>query len=303
MWGTRVDAVQIVLILNIAAIVISLATAGVVAWTNAGSRNLALAVGAFAAATLLFLIQLPFELQRSDVKDRISTSITIDLATPEIRQWAYSPTSASWATWRMPIETGASSWLAANNATAFNGDRAKLTADFVLYSLVRFFTAWEFDWQLRNVTYKGTGSGMIMTTNPQSKPEECTTLTAAQITALLTGAGNSFARVQPAISGGRSICLPPDSTFEVREKALVVRTPICQMSFTVDLADAISYSQPGSGGQTPQLPSGGARYETRWVGFDVETTYFALRAQHRHSAKYREWCTRVISHAREWFES
>jgi len=303
MSGTRIDVIQAVLILNIAAIVISLATAVVVAWTNAGSRNLALAVGAFVAAALLFLIQLPFELQRSVVRDRISTSITIDRAAPEIRQWAYSPTTASWATWRMPIETGASSWLASNNAAAFNGDRAKLTADFVLYSLVRFFTAWEFDWQLRNVTYKGTGSGTIMTTNPQSKPNECTTLSAAQITTLLSGSSNSFAGVQPAISGGRSICLPPDSTLAVRDRTLVVRTPICQMSFTADLADALNYSQPGSQGQTPQLPSGGARYETRWVAFDIETTYFALRAQHRQSAKYHDWCTRVISHAREWFES
>jgi len=297
------DSVQVALIISIAAMVVSLVTAGVVVWANAGSRNLALAVGTFAAAAFLFLIQLPFELQRSVIKDRFSTSFTIDRAKPEIRQWAYSsPPSPSMAGWRISIETSASSWLASHNPAAFSGDREKLTADFGLYSLVRFFLAWEFDWQLRTVTYKGSGAAMIITANPISKPNECTTLTDTELTTLLSKAGNSFADAQPKFGAGR-VCLPPSSGLEIRERALIVRTPICQISLTVDLAGALSHVKPETGGQTPTLPSGGPQYETRWVGFEVETTYFALRAQHRHSTKYREWCSRVVANAREWFES
>ena len=143
---------------------------------------------------------------------------------------------------------------------------------------------------------------MIMTANPISKPNECTTLTDTELTTLLSKAGNSFADAQPKFGAGR-VCLPPSSGLEIRERALVVRTPICQISLTVDLAGALSHVKPETGGQTPTLPSGGPQYETRWVGFEVETTYFALRAQHRHSTKYREWCSRVVANAREWFES
>lgn len=117
MPGTRMDIVKFALIINIAAIVVSLVTAGVVAWTNAGSRNLALAVGTFVAAVFLFLIQLPFELQRSVVRDWLSTSITIDRAKPEIRQWVYSS------------PPGASSWLASNNPAAFSGDRERSSSE------------------------------------------------------------------------------------------------------------------------------------------------------------------------------
>jgi hypothetical protein len=45
------------------------------------------------------------------------------------------------------------------------------------------------------------------------------------------------------------------------------------------------------------------KFETRLIGLNVKTTFFALRAQHRDSSKYRAWCSRLISGARKWFET
>ena len=138
------DVVKIALIVSIVALVVGLVTAIVVAVENAGSRNLALAVGALGAAMILFLIQLPFELQRSISRDRISTELTIDRAKPSIRQWIYSVNAG----WRINAETGASAWLATNNPAAFDQDRDRVTSDLTLFSLVSFLAYNEFDWQL-----------------------------------------------------------------------------------------------------------------------------------------------------------
>ena len=300
MAGLQIDLVQVALIVNICAIIVSLVTAGMIAWANAGSRNLALASGTLAAAIILFVIQLPFELQRSTIRDRISTEFTIDRAAPQIRQWAYSITSLMSSS-RLNAEAGASTWLASTHPSAFGANRDKLTMDFALLSFLSFMTAMEFDWQLDSVTYKGKSSGVITMLRRVSKDEEFTTLTKTDLATLLTRAGNVFGGAPLSVTSG-TLCLPPRSKLDLSEKALTIRTPICQISFTANLADALSHMKPGTGGQTPQLPSGEPQYETRWIGFEVETTYFALRAQHRESSKYRDWCSRLVKDAREWFE-
>ena len=54
-------------------------------------------------------------------------------------------------------------------------------------------------------------------------------------------------------------------------------------------------------GQTFRFRSGEPRYEIRTMGLSVETTFFALRAQHRESRRYHEWSSRVVNGARTWF--
>ena len=75
------------------------------------------------------------------------------------------------------------------------------------------------------------------------------------------------------------------------------------MVFNFEPSGAAFNAKPGTGGQVEQLPGGGSRYETRQVGVRVMTTFFALRSHHRHGGIYREWCSRVIGGAGEWFES
>ncbi len=157
----------------------------------------------------------------------------------------------------------------------------------------------KFDWQLRKVTYGGS-SGTIFLTQGVSKPQECAEVTHDELASQLERAGNLFAG---SLGRMRSLCLPPNSIVELSERSLVIRNPICSVAFAVESPRSVMFMEPGTGGETPQLPTGGSQYETRPVGLNVETTYHALRASHRDIAKYRDWCERLVSDAHDWFES
>lgn len=295
--GNSPDVVGVARVVYWGAMIVSLATAIILLWQNGSSRSLALAFGTLAGAMIAFAIQLYFELQPSTSYDYISAEATIDRAKPEIRQWVYSPFDG----WRMPAETRASSWLAANNPAAFHEDREKLTTDFVLFSLVSFLAADEFDWQLKKRMYVSKASGTVMTAESVSKDTECEVVTSEDLSRELSRAKNAFAQAPVFVATGR-LRLPPKSSLGITHRGLTVKNPLCQLRFTVELSGGMSCSKPKSGGEAPQLPNGDAQFETRWVGLLAETTFFALRAQHRDSTKYREWAARVVNGARDWFE-
>jgi hypothetical protein len=77
---------------------------------------------------------------------------------------------------------------------------------------------------------------------------------------------------------------------------------MCSLRFNIQPADFESFMQPRTGGQTPQLPGGEAQFETRLLSLRVETTFFALRSQHRQMGRYRDWSARVVRAAHDWFE-
>ena len=273
-----------------------------IAAENTASRNLVLATAALGAAVILYLIQIPLELHRSISYDHISAEFTTDRGKPEIRQWIYTSSGLTTG-WRMGIETNASSWLAANNPLAFNQDLDKLTSDFFLFSLVSFFTVNEFDWQLKRTIFKGKTSGIVYTAKPVSKRNDCSSFSEQNIRDRLSQAGNLFAGAHLTVTSGR-LCLPPRSVLGITANSLVIRNPICEVSFNVEHSGSVNYTKPSTGGLVaPQLAGGGAQYETRLIGLEVQTTYFALRSQHGDSEKYRDWCSRVINGAREWFET
>lgn len=291
------DVLKLALICNVAAIIIVLVTAGFIAWENTGSRNLVIATGTLLAAMILFITQLSFELRRSISYDQINIELTIDRAKPEIREWKYNSGG-----WRIGIETSASSWLANNNSNAFNQDREKLTVDMAIFSLISFLTHELYDWQLKKVIYSGKTTGTLITTNPVSKDDECSSFDVNDLTTRLSEAGNLLAGGPLSIISGR-LCLPPKSTIKISARSLIIENRICQMVFNFEPSGAAFNAKPGTGGQVEQLPGGGSRYETRQVAVRVMTTFFALRSHHWHGGKYREWCSRVIGGAGEWFES
>lgn len=293
-----VNILRISLYVNLATLFIFLGSAVYLAWQNAGSRNLALAVGTLAAAVILFVIQLRFELRPSTADDHVSAELTIDRAKPEIRQWDYTGSGS----WRMSRETNASSWLAANNPAAFEQDREKLATDFVLFSLASFLATTEFDWQLRKIVYGGKSSGSVTTVEGVSGNEECSVITVDDLRLRLGEAQNVFAGAPFLIVSGR-LCLPPRSALEISANSLIIRNPVCQLCFRIEPFQSAFFDKPRSGGEVAQLPGGGHRYETRLIGLKVQTLFFALRAQHRDSEKYREWTARLIGNARDWFEN
>ena len=297
--SVRRDLLKYALIVNVASLLLACITAAILAWENAASRNLSLATGTLAAVAINFLIQLPFELQGSKDLDHVSTESTIDRSGPSIRQWNYTGTPG----WRIGIETGASSWLAANNAAAFNTDREVLSSDFVMFSLLCFLTVQEFDWQLRRVTYRSGGFGIGTTVHSISKDTECSAFDENDLRAALTKSGNMFAGAPLHLASGK-LRLPPKSTIEIARKSIAIQNPVCRISgYLEDTPAVLSYTKPGTGGEAPQLASGEARFETRMTGFRVEVIYFRLRSQTPDIGKYRDWVSRILADVHEWFES
>lgn len=115
-------ALWITLVVGVGALIVGIVCLCFMAWSNAGSRNLALRTAALFASVVLLLVQIPFELRTNTDTDLFSAEFTINRLQPQIRQWSYPPTVG-----RINLEIGASDALANTNPDAFKGDGQKLT--------------------------------------------------------------------------------------------------------------------------------------------------------------------------------
>jgi len=290
------DRLIFILVFGLVALLVGIACLSYIAWINAGSRNLALATAALDAALFLLLIQLPFELQGRTDTDFFTAEFTVNRSKPEIRQWSY-PEDVGW---RIGQEINASSALAKATPEAFSGDRTKLEIDMTLFSLTAYLLSEQLDWQLKHVRLKGKSTGTLTSTQPMSKPEECTVVTFDELRNKLTAIENLFANSLPF--SGRQLCLPVGSSIQIQTASLTLANPFCKISFVLEPSNFVSYTKPGSGGERSNLPNGEAEFETRLTGVRTTVEYAWIRAQHRDKDKYRDWTERVIRGARHWFE-
>jgi len=257
-----------------AAVVLAAVCLGYLVSQNLGSRNIALATGVLAGAVILLVIQLAFELRADVSTDFITAEYTIDRAKPEIRQWRYGSNQTA----RFGRELDASGTFAAAHRGQFNEDREKLTLDMVLFSLLAYFGAEQFDWQMKRTRFVGQSTGTMMA--PGSKPDECTEITKDQLRRMLVDVGNSFADGN-MFSGQQTLCLPPRSTFQVRADGLTLTNSLCEISFISEPSGGMFVGQPGmSSLEQPLPPNGGPTFETRAIGIRVTRVtvrYSALR--------------------------
>jgi hypothetical protein len=288
---------RVLLVATVVALAAALLCVVLTVWTNAASRNIALAGGTILAATVLFMTQLFFELQGSNAKTIVSAEYTIDLAKPEIRQWDYDNTPG----WRLHVETTASAWLVQSNPQAFNGDRVKLTNDLLLYSVLGYFGYEQFDWQLDRIVLTGSTFGQETRMQRLSTAGECAAYPPNELARLLRQAGNLFSGHPQSIIGG-ALCLPPHSILTVTSDQIEIANSFCNVLFKVRPTGSTSFTVPGLRGEVVQLPTGGSRYETRLTGLEVTIDYHGLRAQHKQLSKYRAWAERVVAGATIWFE-
>ena len=274
--------------------VIGVISAGVFVWHNP-SRNLALATGAIGAAIILFAIQLSFELRGSESTEFITLEFTIDRDEPKIRQWIYARGG-----WRIHSEIQASKWLADNNPDLFADDPKKVTSDLAVFSLISYLTTAQYDWQLKEQSFSGPTMGTITTYQRVSKSHECTTLQEQDLRDRLSQAANAFARAKLWLVAG-PLCLPPNTDLIVTPTSLTLRNMFCAISFNFELASAVSYVKPGTGGEVPLLENGDQQFETRLMGIRVKVNHFGLRIQHRDLPLYRDWTSRLVKGAQDWF--
>ncbi len=292
----HIDWVHIALYANLAAIGIAILTAGVLAWNNSGSKNIPLAVAALIGVMVGYLVQLPFELTRSRSYETIGVEFVTDRAGPGIRQWVYRDDPET--SWRLPAEVGASEWLAKNNPTAFetNLQRDKVALDLTMYSLVSYLTHVEYDWQLQRKSY-----GSLTTFQAVSEPGNCSSFTESDLKKQLSESGNVFAAAPLQVLLDK-LCLPPKTELEISANTLTLRNPFCKLAFRGEHpAHMITNVHPKTRQYVALEKGQGPRYEIRQMGLTVETTFFALRAQHRDSKQYHDWASRVVDGARKWF--
>ncbi len=295
------DPLKISMYVGIAAVVLGLICLGAVAWGNAGSRNLVLATSTLAAAILLFVIQLPFELRSRSEVDLFSAELTVDRATPMIRLWNYPDGPGLSSGSRLLRETEASSYLANRDRSRFDGDRERLTLDMILYNFVAYLGAEQFDWQLKRTVLRGNSIGTLFQAQAVSRDTECTAFAPAELQEKLRAVGNAFADVPLLVWSGR-LCLPPGATLTVGEQSLEIRTPFCRISFTLEPSGAVWSAKPGTRGEVPQLPNGDPQLETRLTGIRSLVEFSWIRAQHPDLKKYEDWSQRLVKGARLWFE-
>lgn len=294
------DLLKLSLWIGLTAIVIGLACLGAVAWANSGSRNLALATSTLVATLLLFATQLVFELRGKSTTDFFTAEFTVDRRTPQILQWNYPVPSLKSSGWRIDRDIAASSFLVESDRTRFDGDRERLTLDMVLFSLVSYLGAEQFDWQLRRTVFQGPTARTI-STQRISKTGECTAVSRERLQELLAAASNAFAKADIMVTGGQ-LCLPPGSVLAITQTGLKISTPYCTVAFILEPSGSVSSMKPGTGGEVPQLDNGEPQLETRLTGIRTLVEFSWIRAQSREMQKYEEWSDRLVQGARLWFE-
>jgi hypothetical protein len=139
--------------------------------------------------------------------------------------------------------------------------------------------------------------------SPVSKEGEYRGFDEKDLRTALNKSGNMFAGAPLHLASGK-LRLPPNSTIEIARKSIVIQNPVCSVTWRLeDTPSILSHMQPGTGGETPLLPSGGAKLETRMSGLSVEVLYHRWRSQRVDIAKYKDWVAHLLADAHEWFES
>jgi hypothetical protein len=267
-----------------------------VTWENSNSKNLVLAMATFLAACIFIALQLPYELKSSKAVTLATAEYTVDRQTPSIRQWAY-PSSGGW---RLSSELNASDALARLNPAAFQTDRAKLTNDMTIFSILNFFAKNFPDWQMEKIVYRGQSS-IEEQWRVISDPADCSTLSVEQIRNLLRASGNVFAATDLIILATKGLCLPPNSSLSIRDRSLTIQNPFCTILFELVPSNSIDYRPPGTGDDT-RLNNGEQRYETRLVGVRITSRFSGLRAQSRLMPQYQDWAALISDGVGRWFQ-
>jgi hypothetical protein len=287
------------------ALVITLLCAIYIFISNAGSRNLALGLGALAGACLIFALQIWFELQGSKITEDFPVQYDVDFQDKWIRKRPLRTTDGM-----SQFVSAEASKIISAATPPFRSDQAvTITHDMTIFSLVSYLLYQQRDWQLDTSSFR-TDRGITTRWAGLSTPKECTKIDGTSIRQQLRKTGNIFA---DAAFGqlSDSLCLPPNSSLTITSistptstsRVLSLTSPVCEISFYSKDFIIWSSTTPGNNNApSPQLPDGTVRYANVDHGVRATITYFALRAQDRDLSKYQSWAKRVVAGATQWFE-
>jgi hypothetical protein len=246
------DPLRFAIWAGVIGLAVTIACAFWIVIANAGSRNLALGLGALFGACVILLVQIFFELQGSSTNEDFSVEITTDYQTNSVlsRPFGFSNKNRY-------LDSEASKLLAQRSSPITKDDAPAITRDLAIASIVSFLAEEQPDWQLDAAVYK-TASGVITTWQGLSTPGECTSLTVDQLRAKLVAAGNMFGTVAVVFPNVR-YCLPPNSDIDVRANAVVLTTRVCQNLYNAQRAFCLNVDRRSSPSERRKRADAGKR--------------------------------------------
>jgi hypothetical protein len=152
------------------------------------------------AAVVLLVTQTFYELRSSEERDLVSVAYTIDRVKPEIRQWVYpeGPTRYLSTSWRERDEGIASSTLATADPKAFEGDRSKISVDFVWFSTFAYLASSQLDWRYGPRSWPSPG--IALSYQRATSARDCSVVRADDLRQILSASGNLFATAASCLS-------------------------------------------------------------------------------------------------------
>lgn len=308
------DPVKYALWIGGLSLLVALGCGAYIAWTNGGSRNLALGLGALAGACVILVLQIVFELKDTTTSSDFVVEFVVDYQQKEVRSSrAYNQSIAVASSYRnVFIEIEASKAVAAATPVLTGGDAPKIARDLGIVSVISYLFEEQSDWQLNTRSFK-TSMGTVTQGLRVSTPKECSLVDIAAIREKLRAAENMFASI-PMGMGMPSLCLPPHAVLDITKNSVAIRSFVCSVIFTLQepfasmtsvdphaVAIAKATGQPIMS-EAPTLPDGLPRYATVDIGTRATVEFAALRAQDRDLAKYQKWANRVVEGVKARFE-
>jgi hypothetical protein len=293
-----IDPIRPAIWIGLIAGAIAIACLSYVAYANLSSRNIGLGLGAFIGACVLFGMTLFFDLKRSSSAEDIAANVVIDYQNQTIRLYTSDPMHAR----SVFVAAEASKFLPkADNGPDRPTQSINLSRDFIVLALISYLLNEQTDWQMARATYRSS-NGIIQTWTRTSAPSECTIITNEEVRKRLKDISNLFAKVEQISLGNFNLCLPPNSSIEIKPTQITIVTGVCKIEFAIQEGYLEHMSSlPGTNLAQP-LYDGVPRYSTTAFGIRATTEYFALRAQDRLIEKYQDWAKRVVSRAKIWLE-
>jgi hypothetical protein len=269
-------------VLIFAGLLVILASSFVI-WQNRGSINLVLAYSTLCGTAFFFAIQLFFQLQGQTTDTSVFIAeYTIDRGAPAV--YRASPRMGPVATMRQVGESAASTWLAKTSPFQFKDSNSdsRLGTDLAIFSLVYFIGTQELDWQQRKIVFRGS-RGTATAIQPTSESSDRTILTERDIASLLSKCGNIFAGA--SLLPISKLYLPPHSHLAITRDTVSIANPICEISFHAQFPSE-DYSQ---GSNLVQ------------IAIETKTRFLSLRAHNPTIERYKDWTTRLLADAEEWW--
>ena len=299
------DPVRYILWVGCVGLIVVVCCFTYVVWINAGSRNLALGLGALVGACVIFALQLIFEMRGSQTTTDFVVEFTIDFGTRTVRSTKsyLPPTLAGNYLSSLVVEDAASKLLQQKNSFPSSDDAPKIARDLAVLSSISFFLSDLPDWQLDAARYR-TVIGTMSQWSRLSIPSECTRITLEDIVAKLKAADNMFATIAQA-GLMKDFCAPPGYVLEVASNSVVLRGLVSVITITFNepfsslshfdprqVAQALATQTPIAA-STELLSDGSPRYSNVTTTARLVVRYAAYRAQQRDLSKYQIWATRV----------